>query len=288
MEHLVQLGTQHYRESISDRLLKLRDEENLPFQFVESRQGKHSFFNCHFQLEGGGSEESGTLTKIHQYYLANALAEIILNNWEPDYVKRMIRHKYSLKDGESEDVVSKAMERLNTVHGQGYRVHRKTHLVEQILSSLNSAQFFDVEGFLRFRANQYKEELDKVVSYAVDDYVLQKEYLEFIRLLKYFLDTQTPRLETLHVVINSFGNFHLYNEQGVKVTQDFLDDAPLDGQNSDFSYEDLLISSLIAAAPKQVVLHICFEGYTDTLQTIKQIFEDRFSYCTGCSFCEEL
>ncbi|WP_206812478.1 putative sporulation protein YtxC [Paradesulfitobacterium ferrireducens] len=288
MENSVQLGTQYYRESLCDRLLKLRDEENLPILFVETRQGGHSFFNCHFNLEDSGPEESQTLTKIHRYYLANALAEIILNHWEPDYVKRMIRHKYRLKDRESEDVVAKAMERLNTVQGQGYRVHRKTHLVEQILASLDSASAFDVEGFLRFRANQYKEELDKAVSYAVDDYVLQKEYLEFIRLLKYFLDTQIPRLETMHVVINSFGSFHLYNDQGVKVTQEFLEDSPLDGQNSDFSYEDLLISALIAAAPKQVVLHICFEGYRDTLQTIKEVFEDRVSYCTGCSFCEEL
>ena len=40
MEHSVQLGTQDYRESICECLRELREQEQLPLQIVERRQGK--------------------------------------------------------------------------------------------------------------------------------------------------------------------------------------------------------------------------------------------------------
>jgi len=292
VENSVQLGTQNYKDSISARLRELRDQEALPFQIQEIQQGKHWLIQCNFQVSADEvSEGKQTVSKIQRYFLANALAETILTNWEKDYVRQSLGRNYSLNKDECMAVLPKALQYLNGDLGRGsksYRAQRKNSLLSQILACLENNSFFDVEGFLRFRAQDYKVEVDKALSYTVDEYMLQKEYLEFIELLKHFLDTQVPRINTLHVGISSKGKFHLFNDQGEKVTSQFLDNYSLDEGGGEFSYEDLLISSLIAVAPRQVVLHICFDGYRDTLQTVRKVFKDRVSYCSGCAICEKL
>lgn len=289
MEHSVQLGTQYYRESICARLRELRDREELPFQIVEHRQGKRWLIQCLFQIPSSEAiENEGMVQKIHRYYLANALAETILLHWEKDHVVRILKKKQHLKKESWQWVLNKALDYLNSGLGQvqGYHVNRKTSLVTQILGCLDRSPVFDIEGFLRFRAQEYRGEVKKAVEFAIDEYVVEKEYLEFIQLLKHFVDSQKPRLDSLHVGITTQGKFHLYNNEGVKVTHEYLEDYQLDNVQ-ELGYEDLLISALIAVAPRQITLHIRYEGYQDTLQTIRSVFGDCVSDCRGCSLCEK-
>lgn len=289
MEHSVQLGTQYYRESISARLLELRDRERLPFRIIEHQQGKRWIIKCQFQDHSSdATENEGIIQKIHCYYLSNALAETILHHWEKDHVVQILKKKQYLKQYNWQIIRNKALDYLNKGLGQvnGYRVNRKTVLVTQILSCLDQSSVFDIEGFLRFRAQEYKNEVSKAVEYAIDEYVIEKEYLEFIQLLKDFVESQKPRLEWLHVGMTPQGNFHLYDNEGVKVTHQYLEDYQLDNIH-ELGYEDLLVSALIAVAPRQITLHIRYEGYKDTLQTIRSVFGDRVSDCKGCSLCEK-
>ena len=288
MQHSVQLGTQYYRESISSRLRDLRDREELPFQIVEHQQGKRWLIECLFQIPSSETMDNEEIVrKIHSYYLANVLAETILLNWEKDYVFQLIRKNKNLKQDNYQWISEKALEYLNIGIGQvkGYRVNRKTILVTQILNCLDRSSTFEIEGFLRFRAQDYKRELKKAVEFAVDEYVIEKEYLEFIQLLKQFVDSQKPRLESLHVGITPQGKFHLYNNEGVKVTHKFLEEYQLENVQ-ELGYEDLLISALIAVAPRQITLHIRYAGFKSSLKTIQSVFGDRVRDCQGCSLCK--
>jgi len=290
VQYSVQLGTQHYHESIFQHLQKLREQEDLPLNVQETQLGKHWLISCHFELPDiEEPKKENTLAKIHRYYLANALADTILGYWERDYVQTVLRKRYHLNRQERERVWPKALKCLNERGEEyNYTVRRKTSLVAQILANLELNPIFDVEGFLRFRAGDYRAEVDRAIAYAVDEYILEKEYFEFIDLLKHFLDTQKPRIGVLHVGISAKGKFHLYNEAGEKITRNYLDGVESAGEGTDFSYEDLLISALISAAPQEVILHIKYPGYQDTLQTIRNVFEGKIKECPGCSLCEKL
>ena len=289
MEHSVQLGTQDYRESICECLRELREQEQLPLQIVELRQGKRWLIQCKFYAPSlEATENENMVQKIHRYYLANALAETILLHWEKVHVRKILQKKHHVLDDNGQMVINKALDYLNKGLGQvrGYSVNRKTSLVTQILSCLDHSSVFDIEGFLRFRAQEYKSEVNKAVEYALDEYVIEKEYMDFILLLKHFVDNQKPRLECLHVGMTPQGKFHLYNNEGIKVTHQFLEDFQLDNGH-ELGYEDLLVSALIAVAPRQITLHIRYDGYKDTLKTIRSVFGDRVHDCEGCSLCEK-
>lgn len=289
-QHSVQVGTQYYRESIYERLRQLREKEKLPVVFHESQQGRHWLINCEFELEAR-EEEWETAKKIHSYYLANAIAETIFQYWEKDHIRWLLKSKYKMRREEVVQVFEKALQYLNqeSRHWKGYRIHRKASLVNQIVKCIETQPLFDMEGFLRFRAKEYKEEIHKAVNYVVNEHVIATEYEEFINLLKRFVDSQKPRIHTLHVGITRQGKFNLYNEEGEKITKKYMDDLSFLDASPELTYEDLLVSALIAVAPRKIVLHIHYEGYRDTLQTICQVFAGRVSYCTGCCpICEKI
>jgi putative sporulation protein YtxC len=289
VEHSVRLGTQKYHDSICQCLRDLGDREQLPLQIIEHQEGRRWLIQCKF-LDSSLAETENVemVQKIHRYYLANALAETILLHWEKEHVRRIITKSNYIVDDASQKILNKALDYLNKGLGQNraYRVNRKTKLVTQILCCLDQAAIFDIEGFLSFRAQDYKRDVSKAVEFAIEEYIVEKEYLEFIQLLKHFVDSQTPRLEVLHVGMTTKGKFHLFNDDGDDITHDYLEDYQLDNLH-ELGYEDLLVSALIAVAPRQITLHIRFEGYKDTLQTIRNVFGTRVLDCSGCSLCED-
>lgn len=291
-QHSVQVGTQYYRDSFCERLRRLQEQEKLPITLHEYQQGKRWLIDCHFQIEKVSDErERETTKKIHSYYLANALAETILQNWEKDHIRWLLRNKYKMKREETVTVFEKALQHLNeeSKEWKGYRVHRKASLVNQIVKCLDSQQIFDVEGFLRFRAKDYREELHEAVAYVVNEHIIETEYVEFIELLKSFVDSQKPKLHTLHVGITKKGKFNLYNEEGKPITKKYMDELSFMDSSQELTYEDLLVSALIAVAPRKIFLHIRYEGYKDTLETIYKVFEGRVQYCDGsCPICQKI
>lgn len=289
MEHSVQLGTQKYRETICDCLRELCEQEQLPLKIIEQRQGKRWLIQCKFHDPSPEATKNESIVqRIHRYYLANALAETILLHWEKEHIRQIIKKKHRLTEDNWKVVISKALDYLNRGLGQvrGNRVNRKTSLVTQILNCLEHSAIFDIEGFLSFRTQEYKLDVSKAVEFAINEHVVEKEYLEFIQLLRHFVDNQKPCLESLHVGMTPQGKFHLYNDEGVKVTHQFLEDYQLDNIQ-ELGYEDLLVSALIAVAPRQITLHIRYEGYKDTLGTIRSVFGERVQDCQGCSLCEK-
>ena len=223
--------------------------------------------------------------------MANAIAETILQNWEKDHIRWLLRNKYKMKREEAVAVFEKALQYLNeeSKGWKDYRVHRKAALVNQIVKCLDSQPIFDVEGFLRFRAKDYREELQKAVAYVVNEHIIETEYVEFIELLKSYVDSQKPKLHTLHVGITKTGKFNLYDEEGKLITKKYMDELTLMDNSPDLTFEDLLVSALIAVAPREIYLHLKYEGYKDTLETISKVFEGRVHYCGGdCPICRKI
>jgi len=124
------------------------------------------------------------------------------------------------------------------------------------------------------------------VDKAVDEYTMDLEYKEFIRVLRCFVEIQEPQVEEVHVVIIDSGVYKIVDSQGQMINNQNFENFLM--QREDYiNYEDLLITALITIAPYSIMVHM-HESQNATIQnvveTIKNIFNERIVICYGCDF----
>ena len=115
--------------------------------------------------------------------------------------------------------------------------------------------------------DDYVKELCILVDKAVEAYITQKEYNEFIKLLRYFVEIQESKINVIHVVAVKNGNYILMDENKSKISYEDVDEFRQELTNKELNYDDILISNLI------------------TIQTIQNVFYDRTEICQNCDIC---
>jgi len=125
-----------------------------------------------------------------------------------------------------------------------------------------------------------------VIEQAVDELLLEKEYQEFIMLLKYFVDIQEPRLEKVHVMLLPSGSFQLFDDNNKSINNQCLEGCIVEMIDNEINYEDLLISALITIAPREIVVHVPeLTKVLNVIKTLQGVFGERLVICNGCVRC---
>ena len=57
-----------------------------------------------------------------------------------------------------------------------------------------------LDGFVTFRIKEYIEKIDELVDEGVNKYIVEKEYAEFISLLKMYVNSKEPETEEIHLI----------------------------------------------------------------------------------------
>lgn len=279
-----------------DREFNLLQEEGIKISLDEKASGEYNFLSCNILDYGNcGYSEEDTFS-IFKHYVANAVSDVIVDDLEKNLLEEIVRHNYYyLTKEDQRTVVKYALEHLNDEYGlreEGlvYKIGRKSKVLQKVLEHLSGNNEIMLEGFVKFRLKEYLDELQQAIDRAVDDYLLDKEYREFIRLLKYFVEIQEPKMEKVNVIINPSGSFKLLDQENKPINSDYLEGFIIELSDNEINYEDLLISALITISPRQVVLH----GQQDkkivanTVGTIEDVFGPRVVKCKGCSTCQSL
>lgn len=118
---------------------------------------------------------------------------------------------------------------------------------------------------------------------AVDEFVIEKEYNEFIELLRYFVEIQEPRIGLVNVLQETDGSFQIMDSNENIIKNEYLEGYLVDMFDGEVEYEDLLVSALINIAPEKILLH--FDD-AEVEKTVKSIFGERVSICQGCYLCQ--
>jgi len=135
--------------------------------------------------------------------LSIALADCILKNYETKIIYNSLSKSYSfLSDSEKHKIMedihqNKANKDLvNALMFQ----QRRLKVAEEITEYFEIDDQLDLDGFVNFRLREYRKELDYLIEDRVEKYMIEKEYNEFIHLLKCFVDSRPSKTTKLHVV----------------------------------------------------------------------------------------
>jgi len=286
----ISIGASSYIDLVKVRLLsdvKLLEGRGLKLHIEENPAGKYTFLSC--SLTGQGREED-TLA-LFKNYVADVLSDLIMCKWQKNMLGDIIRENYYYFGEEERRTIFQHALRYLEDYETGetnsiIKIRKKRRVLSKLREFLSSYNQIVVEGFIRFRLKEYIKELEEAADKAVDDFLMDREYKEFIQLLKYFVDIQDSRTDVVNVVMKPNGSFMLYDGQNRVINSSYLEGFIFDLIDSEINYEDLLISALITIAPREINFHAGKEeSPPNTLETIRCIFSNRVALCKGCQLC---
>ena len=215
--------------------------------------------------------------------LSFSLADLITGEYETkrlsDFV--CVHHPYLVAE-ERRKVVKNASLAMQKISPD-----KRTHYIEdKLYAFLKDSEVFSLEGFVNFRLKEYKERLYSAADEAAAVYMAEKEYEEFISLLKYFVFMQPASMPVLHVVVHTDGTFLLYDRGFYDVTEKLQRDF-LGEEAETLLPDDILISLLISLSPDEIILHKVqnFQN-KNIVETIFKVFGRRVRFCEMCPACE--
>ncbi|NLW06616.1 MAG: putative sporulation protein YtxC [Clostridia bacterium] len=249
--------------------------------------GGINFFRCF--IEGGREKPSPKEIARFQKEVAEIVAAFIVQRWEASILEALVLSEY---EGLEEEEVADICQRAQAILDQGENSfsvapqRRQEAVCARLEEYFQDNNSLNIEGFVRFRLQDYLLELEQALEEAIDEYLMEKEYDEFVRLLRYFVEAQEARLEKVHVILSPGGGFQLYDSDNHNLSGEYLDGFTVDMAETELNYEDLLISALITLSPRQVIMHAADKGrYNNTVSILKSVFGERLIQCGGCSHC---
>ena len=220
-----------------------------------------------------------------QHCIADVLTDLILDDLQQAMIQRIIHDEFFYF--EKEEMKYICQEVLATVRGEKNRVSRLSSLKnswhgrirERIIEHLDTNSEIIIEGFIRFRLKDFTKELVQGISSIADEILIEREYNEFIKLLRYFVEIQEPKINEVHVIVEDDRKYVLLDDSYRVINNDVLKELAKEISDKEISYDDLLISSLITIAPSKITIHDSEKiKNTELLNTINKVFGGKVSY----------
>lgn len=222
------------------------------------------------------------------YFLSELITEVILEFYEEKLIYQILNYNYFYFDEyERIQICDNCMNTIENdymeVAENRKNINRKQMIQKALLSFIQESKSMILDGFVNFRLKEYMSYLDNIVDTAVNQFIIEKEYNEFINLLKIYIDSKPAECDILHLIyINGESILLDADKNIVSVSENILNSKYL--SDISFSSNDFALNTLLTLLPAKVEMHVI--GIEDEfIDTIKQIFEGRVSVCKDCNIC---
>lgn len=157
---------------------------------------------------------------------------------------------------------------------------------------LERSSTINLNGFINFRLKFIKLYAVQVVERCIDSYLMKKEYLDFISIIKLISDKDEKENELVNIMYNN-NKLQVYDKNMQKLT--FITNAEFSSELGEKAalYDEVIINILLSVSPRKIIVHEAKidkknKEATNTIDVIKKIFENKVEICKGCKYCELL
>lgn len=275
-----------YNEDFSfyTKLSTLRDElkkKNILIGLVESIEGKTHIIKIICEDE----DYNDKIKELVNMYVSNILYRIVIDNYKKKEMFEFITGNYFfLKQSEIieiEELADKILkvEETSDKDDNIYCLNRINSIVNKINACISENQEINIDGFITFRMRKLTREIEQIIDKVIEMYTVEKEYGEFVKLLKYFVDMQESKIDEINIIFNKEESFDIEDKNGNSLYKEFLKELTGDENTSDINCEDIIISGLITTSPKTIIIHnkeYCKSK--EFLETLDNVFGERVCY----------
>lgn len=228
---------------------------------------------------------SGNEIKKFIHEVSCILACLVIDELEESFIKKIILKNYFYFDfNERKHIVEMCFD-IFTDDFNLYFDKKYNCLINDFESYLKNNKSIILDGFLNFRIKDYMSILEEVVDEAVNNFVIEKEYLEFISLLKMYVNSQKSTCDIVHLIYNNESSILLDKDKNIINVSDDVFKAKYLSDIS-FSSNDYALNSLLTLIPKKIYIHLIDNCIDEFIHTLSLIFESRVEICTDCDICK--
>jgi len=120
--------------------------------------------------------------------------------YEPSLLKKLININYFYFDNqEKNNILKLALNLISEDNNIDFK-NRKEKIYISTLKYIAENKAMILDGFVNFRLTEYTKTLDYCIDLAVNKFLIEREYLEFIDLLKLYISSRESKESILHLI----------------------------------------------------------------------------------------
>lgn len=216
--------------------------------------------------------------------LADALSNTVISCCEKNIIRKIINSNYFyFNDIEKKNIFDTAIESLSDASEQFS--DRNKPLFIAFLKYIICNKSIILDGFLNFRVKDYLVILDEAVDYSVNKFLIEREYNEFVNVLKSYIKSKKSNTSIVHLVYKNEESILLDEYQNYIDTKDTMFETKYLSDIS-FSSNDYALNTLLTLLPERIYIHMVSNDEDEFINTLKLIFENRICICNDCNICK--
>ena len=215
--------------------------------------------------------------------ICSIILDCVTMFFEPKILKHIISYNYFyFSKDEQNKIYENCISLLNSPEDN---LEKEMILYSNIKAFLESNNSFVFSGFVNFRLKDYITFLDEITDTAVNKFLIEREYDEFINILRIYVNSKSSEDSSeVHLIYSNNNSILVDKDKNIISTKDNILNAKYLSDIS-FSSNDYALNTLLSILPKKITIHLV-DNYSDEfIDTLKLIFEDKIKICNDCNIC---
>lgn len=248
---------------------------NLEDTYISIRKFKH-FNNIIIHYKG---IEYNTFCN----YVSNVITKCIIKFVEHALIYSLVSSNYFYFNSyEKNKVLNNTLELLldTETHNTSY-----DFINNEIYKNIINSHSLYLQGIINFKLNNYIEFLNKQIEIAVNKFLIDKEYLEFVDILRLYIKSESEfsNIEHLHLIYKNKCSIIIDDNKDIITYNNIKKNRYI--SDISFSSNDLALNTLLGLVPKSITIHLIDGCYDEFINTLKLIFQEKIKICEECDIC---
>lgn len=259
-------------DTISDYILEQLNNFNLEyFKFSKKKFKIYTNIILHY---------SGNTYITFYEKLSLLITNTIIKFYEKNFLEKKLNINYFYFTKSERNEILKISESLT---GSDEQESKSELIYISVYNYILENKSMILDGYVNFRLKDYMEILDYIIDLSVNSFLIKREYLEFINLLKTYVKTKPSSTSHIHLIyLNSETILLDHNKEIINTDTDIFTAKYL--SDITFSSNDYALNTILNLLPKKIYVHILDEE-DEFINTLKLIFENRLEICKNCEIC---
>lgn len=227
----------------------------------------------------------GNTIELFYSKLAEILSDTITSYYEELLVRRIINSNYFyFNDLEKKKINAICLETLSDTQNSNF-LERKNIVFISFLKYILCNKCMILDGFINFRLKDYISILDEAVDFSVNKFLVEREYAEFVNLLKVYINSKESTVSLVHLIYVNHSSILIDEFNNIIKTDDHLLETKYLSDIS-FSSNDYALNTLLTLLPEKICIHLIDTSEDEFINTLKLIFDNKISLCNDCDICK--